>query len=108
MGKALIHAGVVAYARPFSGGVRGWRGDKEYFSPAWTPEVVSLHEYLYSLRDKHVAHSVNAFERATACGVVVLDQSLRLVDTNPSGVGLTKLSMVGLPMAKLRACGPHT
>lgn len=105
--KGLIHAAVIAYARPFANGVRGFHLTPSFFDGHWGEAEVHLHEYLYALRDKHVAHSVNDFERATTVGVVVTDKSFRLIDTNPSGVGVTKLSMVGLPMSKLRLCPDH-
>jgi hypothetical protein len=105
--KGLIHAAVIAYARPFANGVRGFRLTPEFFGDAWTDAAHQLHDYLYALRDKHVAHSVNDFERATTVGVVVTDKSFRLLGTNPSGVGVTKLSMVGLPMSNLKLCPAH-
>ncbi|RVT93147.1 hypothetical protein [Sphingomonas crocodyli] len=107
LSKALIHAAIMAYARSFAGGVRGFRLNTEFFEAIWGSADIELHAYLYNLRDKHVAHSVNDFERATTVGVVVADQSWRLLGTNPSGVGVTKLSMVGLPMSKLKLCPAH-
>ncbi|ACL95842.2 hypothetical protein [Caulobacter vibrioides] len=107
LSKALIHAAIMSYARSFTGGVRGFRLDAKFFSPIWDAVDVELHDYLYNLRDKHVAHSVNDFERATAVGVVVADQSFRLLNTNPSGVGVVKMSMVGLPLSKLKLCRSH-
>ena len=107
LSKALIHAAIMSYARSFAGGVRGFRLDVAFFSTTWEAADVELHDYLYNLRDKHVAHSVNDFERATTVGVIVSDRSFRLLDTNPSGIGVTKLSMVGLPMSKLKLCPQH-
>ncbi|WP_426050970.1 hypothetical protein [Brevundimonas sp. SL161] len=105
--KGLIHAAVISYARPFASGVRGFRLTSQFFAAVWTEGDHQTHDYLCTLRDKHVAHSVNDFERATTVGVVVTDQSFHLLGTNPSGVGVTKLSMVGLPMSKLNLCSAH-
>lgn len=107
LSKALIHAGTMSYARSFAGGVRGFRLSADFFVAIWNAADSELHDYLYALRDKHVAHSVNAFEQSTTVGVVVTDPELRLLSTNPSGVGVTKLSMVGLPMSKLKNCPEH-
>jgi hypothetical protein len=107
LSKALIHAGVMSYARPFAQGVRGFRLTEEFFTGVWREADVDLHQYLYALRDKHVAHSVNDFERATTVGVVVTDLTFRLLGTNPSGIGVTKLRMVGLPFSKLKVCPDH-
>lgn len=107
LSKALIHAGIISYARPFVGGVRGFRLSAEFFSMIWNTGDIDRHKYLYTLRDKHVAHSVNDFERAATVGVVVTDASYRLWDTNPSGVGVVKQSIVGLTKPMLQDCPRH-
>ncbi len=63
LSKALIFSAVVAYARPFKTGVRELKMDITYYSgiPTFKADV---HEYLIAMRDKHVAHSVNEFERS--------------------------------------------
>ncbi len=62
--RALWIAAIVSYARCFKGGIRT--------SGAATSLVGGLrqldqtsHGYFLDLRDKHIAHSVNAFEQAT-------------------------------------------
>lgn len=106
-GRALIHAGIISYARPFATGVRSVRLSPGYFAEIWTANEADLHQYLYTMRQKHIAHSVNNFEQAITVGIVIVDESHRLLTTNPSGIGVMKLSMVGLPMAKLRECPDH-
>lgn len=105
--RALIHAGVTSYARPFAGGVRGFKLTPEFFDAIWRSESLELHNYLYALRDKHVAHSVNSMERSETVGHVTTDNSFKFLATNPSGVGVIRQSMIGLPMAKLRQCPIH-
>ena len=60
--KGLIHAAVISYARPFANGVRGFRLTPKFFAALWIGAEQEFHDYLYALRDKHVAHSVNDFE----------------------------------------------
>lgn len=58
--EPLSIATLVAYARPFSSGVRKWQW-KEALTPL-NVEQLAWHHYLIDVRNKHVAHSVNAFE----------------------------------------------
>ncbi len=53
-----------------------------------------LHDYLVDIRDKHVAHSVNDFERCEATTVMVgsADQQVWRV----AGIGFTALNAIGL------------
>lgn len=69
--RALIFSGVVAYARPFKTGVRQIRLTTEFFSSLGKLFDSSIHNYLISVRDKHIAHSVNEFETGDATAVVV-------------------------------------
>lgn len=57
---ALTTAILVRYSRPFSGGVRRWPAEDALneLSEGQRQE----HERLRDFRDKHIAHSVNAFE----------------------------------------------
>jgi hypothetical protein len=92
LSKSLIFSAVVAYARPFKTGVRQLRMNVEYFSaiPAFNIEI---HDYIIAVRDKHVAHSVNEFERSATTGVMVGTPS---TNWRPAGVGVTTLHSVGL------------
>lgn len=67
--EALSIAATVMYSRPFMGGVRQRLGENDL--RIFTPEQRIAHEHLRAYRDKHVAHSVNAFEenipRANYC-----------------------------------------
>lgn len=92
LSKSLISSAVVAYARPFKTGVRQLRMDTQFFSnaPAFSSE---LHKYLIAIRDKHVAHSVNEFERSEATGVMVGTPETKW---RPAGVGVTQIHSIGL------------
>jgi len=56
----LSTAILVRYSRPFVKGVRRWLGDEAL--RALSPAQRAKHEHLRLFRDKHIAHSVNAFE----------------------------------------------
>ena len=68
--RSLIFSGAVAYARPFKTGVREIKLNIEMFA-----EVAGVdpdcHSHLIALRDKHVAHSVNEFERCSTVAIMV-------------------------------------
>ena len=56
----LSTAILVRYSRPFVKGVRRWLGDEAL--RALSSAQRAKHEHLRLFRDKHIAHSVNAFE----------------------------------------------
>lgn len=56
----LSTAVLVRYSRPFVKGVRQWLGSEAL--RVLSAEQRKKHEYLRLFRDKHIAHSVNAFE----------------------------------------------
>jgi hypothetical protein len=58
--EAIISAAIVRYARCFCTGVRAKLSD-DIFAAA-TPVLLDDHRYVMDMRNKHVAHSVNAFE----------------------------------------------
>ncbi|MBW7835665.1 MAG: hypothetical protein H3C28_03410 [Sphingomonadales bacterium] len=58
--EPLCIATLVRYCRPFSSGVRS-KLDIQHLSNL-TDEQITLHEYLRTIRDKHIAHSVNCYE----------------------------------------------
>jgi hypothetical protein len=91
--KALIFSAVVAYARPFVTGVRPVRLSKEFFAPLAAGFDHQLHDYLIDVRNKHVAHSVNEFERCDATTVMVGsdDKGWRL-----AGIGVVENHVIGL------------
>jgi len=62
MADALTTALVVRYSRAFVSGVRTVRA--EDVLQGLSAEQASLHEELLSLRNKHVAHSVNSYEES--------------------------------------------
>jgi hypothetical protein len=67
--EPLSIAITVMYSRPFVSGVRRRLGETDL--AILTPEQRAAHDHLRAYRDKHVAHSVNAFEenlpRANYC-----------------------------------------
>lgn len=56
----LSTAILVRYSRPFVKGVRRWLGDEALHTLSSAQRA--KHEHLRLFRDKHIAHSVNAFE----------------------------------------------
>lgn len=92
LSKALIFSAVIAYARPFKGGVRKLKMDIAYFSSIPTFKA-DVHNYLISIRDKHVAHSVNEFEGCEATGVMV---GTPQAEWRPAGVGVLQSYHIGL------------
>jgi hypothetical protein len=90
--KALIFSAVVAYARPFKTGVRQVRISSDYFSTA-AGFSIEAHDYLIAMRDKHIAHSVNEFEKSAATGIMVGTPQTKW---RPAGVGVTTQHYVGI------------
>lgn len=58
--EPLSIAAAVMYSRPFSGGVRHRLSEEDL--KILSSEQRAAHDHLRAYRDKHVAHSVNAFE----------------------------------------------
>jgi hypothetical protein len=58
---ALSSAALVRYARSFSSGMRKTKMH-ESIQNLLSPELLKEHKWFINLRDKYVAHSVNAFE----------------------------------------------
>jgi hypothetical protein len=56
---ALMVATIIRYARSFKGGIRLPLPPAEDFL---TKEQTTEHQYFLNMRDKYIAHSVNAFE----------------------------------------------
>lgn len=67
--EPLSIAAIVMYSRPFASGVRYHLREEDLV--VLSPAQRAVHDYLRAYRDKHVAHSVNAFEenipRANYC-----------------------------------------
>jgi hypothetical protein len=91
--KALIFSGVVAYARPFMTSVRPIKLSKEFFKSLGSDFDEMLHDYLIDIRNKHVAHSVNEFEKCDATTVMVgtPEKGWRI-----AGIGFLENHIVGL------------
>lgn len=70
--ESLIAAVVVRYARSFKSGVRS-RVPTEILDNL-TDEQKNIHDWIIGLRDKYVAHSVNAFEENTVVAYLVPEE----------------------------------
>lgn len=70
VGRGLWEAAVIAYARVFAGGVRHRARIPDEAIIAIDPLAMTLHEWLLGLRDKHVAHSVNAFDEVVVGSIL--------------------------------------
>jgi hypothetical protein len=103
--KALIFSAVVAYARPFMSGVRV-KLTPQMFDGVWNDDDKALHTFLIELRNRHVAHSVNDFERCDAVGIIGAYPAFQR-EGNVSGVGVTSLSTIGLTGTKIREAQVH-
>jgi len=68
--RALFTAALVAYVRCFSTGVRSAKVNPDIF--ASIEGALQRHQSIKDMRDKHIAHSVNAFED-TSIGAVLSD-----------------------------------
>lgn len=104
--RAFINSGVVAYARPFVSGVRGVRLHPDMFEEVWNDQDRELHDFLKDLRDKHVAHPVNDFERCDPVGMIVFTPDGTLQE-GISGVGVILQTQIGLPLQRLEAAMHH-
>ena len=76
--EPLSIAATVMYSRPFVSGVRCHLGEQDL--KILSSEQRAAHDYLRAYRDKHIAHSVNAFEennvRAYYCVERVQDEGV--------------------------------
>jgi hypothetical protein len=105
LSKALVFSAVVAYARPFMTGVREVKLEPSFFADLAESFDPSLHAYLIDLRNKHIAHSVNEFER---CETVAL-----MVGTPATGwrigggIGVSETQAVGLPRDHVQKAVTH-
>ena len=87
--EPLSIAATVMYSRPFSGGVRHRLGEEDL--KILSSEQRASHHYLRAYRDKHVAHSVNAFEenitRAYYCVERVKEEGITSIGWKSVGEG---------------------
>ncbi|MGO7564734.1 hypothetical protein ACC754_35690 [Rhizobium johnstonii] len=103
--KSLVFSGVVAYARPFMTGVR-MKLMPDEFAGVWSPGGAELHTFLVEMRNRHVSHSVNAFERCDALGIIVTDSAFQR-QGDVTGVGVATLTTIGLGRARLEQIHSH-
>ncbi len=82
---------VIRYSRAFVNGVRhGLRGEEIAFL---TEEQYAAHEHFRALRDKHFAHSVNAFEDTRIQARYCLE---RVDEEGITGIGAAHYRVLGL------------
>lgn len=103
--KALIFSGVVAYARCFAGGVRALKLFPDNLIAKGAPFDEDIHHYMITLRDKHIAHSVNDFEQCDAVAVMIGNPRSGWRDG--SGIGVTKKQMIGITRALILKAISH-
>jgi hypothetical protein len=102
LSKALVFSATVAYARSFGTGARLVALRQDDLKQSCAGFSLEAHDYIVALRSKHVAHSVNSFERCEAFGVVVAAPEEEWREGNAVGValqfdiGLTRPMLVGL------------
>lgn len=87
LSRALIFSGLVAYGRCYRSGVRD-RLSIEAVTSAIPGFDTTVHEYLLSVRDKHVAHSVNEYEKYTPVAAVRIAPDNTISDGYAIGVVL--------------------
>lgn len=98
--KAFIHAGIVAYARAFVSGVRQTKLDENFFSEMRDPNFdTEIHEHLMSLRNKHIAHSVNEFDYCRIAAIVLGTHERGWRDGK--GLAFNQLHTIGISGAML-------
>lgn len=103
--KTLIFSGVVAYARPFMSGVRAIKLTPDTFSSEGVTFNTEIHEYLISLRNKHISHSVNEFESCEAIAILVGTQALGWRDGG--AIGISETQIIGLSRTMVRHAIAH-
>ncbi len=94
----LTTATLVRYVRPFAKGVRSRLGDEAL--AALPPEQRATHARFLAIRDKHVAHSVNAFEENR---VVARYQVERVKDEGITAIEARHVRIVGLGVDDLNS-----
>lgn len=99
--RALWFSAVVAYARCFGTGVRHGLAT-EVLDELDLEGAREFHQTLMDFRNKHVAHSVNAFEEATV-GVLLSDNKAEI-----AGVAALNFTLVGRVDDEVRDFGRLT
>jgi hypothetical protein len=99
--RAFVNAGLMSYARAFDMGRRRIKLRPDEFSH-WSDQTRKLHDHLYALRQKHVAHSVNEYEYCEPIGMIVLNSAGQR-KAGLLGLGIVSLIAVGMPDGALKA-----
>lgn len=102
--KTLIFSWVVAYARPFIGGVRAIKLTTDIFSEEATFNI-DIHEYLIALRNKHISHSINEFESCEAIAMIIGTPELGWRDGG--AIGAAETQSIGLTRTMVRQAIAH-
>lgn len=103
--KALIFSGVVGYARSFKSGVRELTLNPADLHGKGAPFDGEIHEYIIALRDKHIAHSVNDFERCESIAIVVGKPGGEWRDA--SAVGVAMKQSIGISKVRIQRAVEH-
>ncbi len=103
--KSLIFAGVVAYSRSFKTGVRAMTLKKDDLIREGAPFDEEIHDYLISLRDKHIAHSVNDMEDCKAIAVVIGSHGGQWRDG--SAIGVVMKQSIGISRVLIQRALVH-
>ena len=94
--EAYTIAIVIRYCRPFVTGVRA-RLEEQDLS-ILSPELRCVHNRLRAIRDKHIAHSVNAFEENQPSAEYCVE---RFRDEGITSIGCSHSWRYGMPIAEL-------
>lgn len=91
--EALSSAALVRYARSFATGVRS-KKIAEAILKSLSPELSEEHRFFLAMRNKHIAHSVNAFEENQVVAYLVPEERGSR-DVSTISVQQTRLSCLG-------------
>lgn len=85
--RACVASAILFYARPFGTGVRTRLSQADL---ADIPNFdLPLHDFLVAVRDKHIAHAVNAFEHSQPIALVVAKPGELWASGHAAGVSYT-------------------
>lgn len=93
---ALWNSSLLAYARCFTDGIRVKVDPLNVFSDL-KGDLITSHKYFISLRDKHVAHSVNPFEQVKIAVILApKNQEKKVRGVSPQSIKLLYLDSDGV------------
>jgi hypothetical protein len=99
--QALFTAAVVTYSRASNSGKRqNYRVTESMVLEVGGDQALALHKYLKSLRDKHIAHSINPFEKVDFGVIIGPDRAV-------VGTLVTHIAITGWEVNDLRRFQAH-